>query len=118
MWINSSDVARVDGSAKRVDRNHGDRTRNRKIHELRLNQIGVAKVVWLPIGIVITRRVRIAWSKRYPANLIIIKRNEGNERRCIRRRYVSPFRNPVPLISRIDPATVVIWRVSPRLIRY
>src|SRR5688572_33252547 len=95
MWISSSDVARVDGSAKRIDRNHGDRTRYRKIHQLRLNQIGVAKVVWLPVGVVITRCVRVAWSKRYPTNLIIIKRNEGHESRCIRWRHISPFRNPV-----------------------
>jgi hypothetical protein len=42
MWIDTSEVARVNGPAKRIDRNHRDRTRNRKIHELPLNQLRVA----------------------------------------------------------------------------
>src|SRR5688572_9589172 len=74
--------------------------------------------MWLPVGVVIPRGVRVAWSKRYPANLVVIKRNERDERRCISWGHVSTLRNPVPLISRIDPTTVVIGRVSPRLGRY
>src|SRR3569832_1238457 len=63
------------------------------------------------------RHVDIAWSKRHPTDLVLVKWNKRHHSRRIDRLSDHTIRHPEPEIADKRPTSVVIRRVAPRLTR-
>src|ERR1041385_9138153 len=92
------------------------RARHVEIRNTRV-QIVTRQVRRLPRRVVVMRHVGVAWSKRHPTNLVLLERNERDERRRVDRLDVHTIRHPVPAIADEGPTPIVIRRVAPRLTR-
>src|ERR1041385_1916843 len=80
-----------------------------------LVEIVARQVSRLPTGVVVTRHVRVAWTKRHPADLVLAKRNERHHRRRVNRISAHLVSHPMPAVADLGPTAVVIWRITPGL---
>src|ERR1043165_6816805 len=99
-----------------VDTHDRHRTRHVEIRNARI-EIVTRQIRRLPRRVVVMRHVSVAWAKRYPADLVLIERNERHERGRVDGLDVRAVRHPVPPVASIRPTPVVIRRVTPRLTR-